>query len=126
MNVLLLSDVKMSQVELAGKNHVIVEGIISQQSALIDKSLKVFDFRNRYGSFVLAIKRQQELLREKIAHVRLKFSDTLLIMVPKERLENLRASNDLIVLKELDIHLRYEQYWWFSIIVIPGIIKDDK
>ena len=122
MKVLLLSDIKMSQEELTGKNHVIVEGIVSQQSALIGKTLKEFDFRSRFGSFVLAVKRQRELLREKIAHIRLKFSDTLLIMVPKERLDILRTSNDMIVLEELDIHLRYEPYWWFSIIVIPAVM----
>ena len=122
MKVLLLSDVKMNQAELSGKNHVIVEGIVSQQSALIGKTLQEFDFRSRFGSFVLAIKRQRELLRNKIAHIRLKFSDTLLIMVPKERLDILRTSNDLIVLEELDIHLRYERYWWFSILVIPAVM----
>ena len=122
MKVLLLSDVKMNQAELTGKNHVIVEGIISQQSSLIGKTLQEFDFRNRFGSFVLAVKHQRELLREKVAHIRLRFSDTLLIMVPKERLEMLRTSNDLIVLEELDIHLRYERYWWFSILVIPAVM----
>ena len=122
MKVLLLSDVKMNQAELIGKNHVIVEGIVSQQSALIGKTLQELDFRSRFGSFVLAVKRQRELLRNKIAHIRLKFSDTLLIMVPKERLDILRTSNDLIVLEELDIHLRYERYWWFSILVIPAVM----
>ena len=122
MKVLLLTDVKMNVAELTGKNHVIVEGLVSQQSALIGKTLQEFDFRNRYGSFVLAVKRQHELLRDKIAHIRLKFSDTLLIMVPKERLEILRTSNNLIVLEELDIHLRYERYWWFSILVIPAVM----
>ena len=122
MKVLLLSDVKMNQAELTGKNHVIVEGIISQQSSLIGKTLQEFDFRNRFGSFVLAVKHQRELLREKVAHIRLRFSDTLLIMVPKERLDMLRISNDLIVLEELDIHLRYERYWWFSILVIPAVM----
>ena len=122
MKVLLLSDVKMNQQELTGKNHVIVEGIVSEQSKLIGKTLREFNFRNRFGSFVLAIKRQQELLREKIAHIRLKFSDTLLIMVPKEQLETLRSTNDVIILEELDIHLRYEPYWWFSILVIPSVM----
>jgi len=122
MKVLLLTDVKMNVAELTGKNHVIVEGLVSQQSTLIGKTLQEFDFRNRYGSFVLAIKRQRELLRDKIAHIRLKFSDTLLIMVPKERLEILRTSNNLIVLEELDIHLRYERFWWFSILVIPAVM----
>ena len=44
MKVLLLSDIKMSQEELTGKNHVIVEGIVSQQSALIGKTLTFMSF----------------------------------------------------------------------------------
>ena len=122
MNVLLLSDVKMSQLELAGKNHVIVEGLIPLGSRLIGQSLQEINFRNRYRAFVLAIKRQQELLREKVAHVQLKFSDTLLIMVPRRDLPSMRDTKDLIILEELDIHLNYEKYWWLSILVIPLIM----
>ena len=59
-----------------------------------------FDFRERFTSFVLAIKRKQELLREKVAHIKLKFSDTLLIMVPRENLDSLRRLDDIIILEE--------------------------
>ena len=38
MSVLLLSDIIMNQEELTGKNHVVVEGIVSQQSKLIGKT----------------------------------------------------------------------------------------
>lgn len=122
MNVLLLSDVKMSELELAGKNHVIVEGLIPLGSRLIGQSLQDINFRSQYRAFVLAIKRQQELLREKVAHVRLKFSDTLLIMVPRRDLSAMRDTKDMIVLEELDIHLNYQKYWWLSILVIPTIM----
>ncbi len=94
----------------------------SNQSSIIGKTLNDFDFKHRFSSFVLAIKRQKELLREKIAHIRLKFSDTLLIMVPKAKVKALKESKDLIVFEELDIHLRYQQYWWLSIIVIPFVM----
>ncbi len=122
LNVLLLSDVKMTQQELTGQNHVIVEAVVSHGSGLIGKTLQEFDFRQRFNSFVLAIRRHRVDLMEKIAHIRLKFSDTLLVMVPKGRLESLKATKDLIVLEELDIHLRYERYWWLSILVIPLIM----
>ena len=122
MGVLLLSDVKINQNELTGQNFILVEGLISHQSGIIDKTLNDYDFKHRFSSFVLAIKRQKELLREKIAHIKLKFSDTLLIMVPKVKLKSLKESQDLIILEELDIHLRYQQYWWLSIIVIPMIM----
>ena len=122
MKVLLLTDVKMSEDELAGKNHVIVEGLIPIDSNLIGKTIMQFDFRERFTAFVLAIKRQQELLREKVAHIKLKFSDTLLVMVPRENLDSLRKLDDMIILEELDIHLRYERYWWVSILIIPTVM----
>ena len=115
----LLSDIKISQNDLSGENYVIVEGLIPQYSSLINKTINKIDFRRKFGAFVLAIQRQTELLRDKVAHTSLKFSDTLLIMSPKKKIEQLRDSNDLIVLEELDVHLRYEKYWWLSIIIIP-------
>ena len=121
-DLLMLSDIKLSHEELSGKNHVLVEGLISQNSSLIGLNLVDLNFRKRFDSFVLAIKRQTELLRDKVAHVKLKFSDTLLIMVSKSKLEKLRESDELIILEELDIHLRYERYWWLSILVIPMIM----
>ncbi len=121
-DLLMLSDVKLSQEELMGKNHILVEGLIPQGSSLIGKTLIDLNFRKSFESFVLAIKRQTELLREKVAHIKLKFSDTLLVMVSKDKLETLKDSNDIIVLEELDIHLKYERYWWLSILVIPLIM----
>jgi len=122
MNILLLSDVKMNQNELMGENFILVEALINHQSSIIDKTLNEYDFKHRFSSFVLAIKRQKELLRDKIAHIKLKFSDTLLIMVPKAKLDTVKGSQDLIVFEELDIHLKYQQYWWLSILVIPVIM----
>lgn len=120
--LLLLSEIKMNQQELAGENYILVEGLIPDNSNLINRSIGQIDFRNKFGSFVLAIKRQTELLRDKVARINLKFSDTLLIMVPKNKLDDLRLSNDLIVLEELDIHLRYQKYWWLSILIFPIIM----
>ena len=122
LELLLLSDIKLSQNELTGSNHVLIEGLIPQNSTIIGKTLSQLNYRQAYNSFVLAIKRQTELLREKVAHVKLKFSDTLLIMIPKDKIDKIKQSNDLIVLEELDIHLRYERYWWLSIMIIPLIM----
>tara|TARA_B100000941_G_scaffold287612_1_gene263065 strand:+ start:178 stop:1950 length:1773 start_codon:yes stop_codon:yes gene_type:complete len=122
MNMLLLSDVKMTQKELTGKNHVIVEAIVSQYSNMIGQTFKSYNFRNMFDGIVLAIRRQRETLREKIGKIILRFSDTLLILIPKGKLEELRNSSDLIVLEELKITLKYERYWWLSILVIPVIM----
>ena len=122
MNLLLLTDVKMTQQELSGENHVLIETIVSQGSSIIGKTLKEIDFRRRYYGFVLAIRRHSENLMQKIARIRLKFSDTLLIMIPKSKISELKATTDLILMEELDVSLRYEKYWWLSILVIPLIM----
>ena len=38
------------------------------------------------------------------------------------KLEQLKSSNDLIILEELDVHLRYQKYWWLSILIIPLVM----
>lgn len=121
-NILILPDIKMSQSELEGDNHVLVEAIVTQQSSLVGKTLTQANFRNVFSSFVLAIKRQQELLRNKVSQIRLKFSDTLLIMVPKDKLHKLKDSVNFVVLEELNIHLNYHRYWWLSVLVIPCVM----
>lgn len=120
--VLLLTDVKMSQAELAGQESVVVEGLVSPGSSLIGKSLKDVDFRNKFGAFVLAIRREGKTLREKIAHIVLHFADTLLIHVPKARLKVLVDSRDLAILQEHDIRLHKVRFWWLAIAIIPLIM----
>ena len=84
----------MNQEELEGKDHVLVEAIITEQSSIIGKTLYQFNFRRKLSSFVLAIKRQTELLREKVAHIKLKFSDTLLILIPRDKIDRLKSNSD--------------------------------
>lgn len=122
LGLLLLSDIKLSQNELTGNNHVLVEGLIPQNSTLIGKTLSQLNYREMYSSFVLAISRHSELLRDKVAHIKLRFSDTLLIMIPKDKIESISEKNELIILEELDIHLRYERYWWLSILLLPMLM----
>tara|TARA_B110000263_G_scaffold244537_1_gene252699 strand:- start:3 stop:1841 length:1839 start_codon:yes stop_codon:yes gene_type:complete len=122
LGLLLLSDIKLSQNELTGNNHVLVEGLIPQNSTLIGKTLSQLNYREMYSSFVLAISRHSELLRDKVAHIKLRFSDTLLIMIPKDKIESISEKNELIILEELDIHLRYEKYWWLSILLLPMLM----
>ena len=108
--------------KLAGSNYVIVEGLIPQNYSIIGNTISKIDFRHQFQGFVLAIRKQNQLLREKVAHIKLKFSETLLIMTPRNRLDNLRNSNEMVILEEFDLHLRYERYWWISVIVIPAIM----
>lgn len=120
--VLLLTDVKMSQAELAGQDNALVEGLITPGSSLIGKTLKQVDFRRKFGAFVLAIRREGKTLREKIAHIVLRFADTMLIHVPRSELSVVAESPDIAILQEHDVRLHKVRFWWLVIVLIPLIM----
>jgi di/tricarboxylate transporter len=120
--VALLSDVKLTDEELTGGEQVVVEALVSPASGLIGQTLREADFRRSYGAFVLAIRREQATLRERLARTPLRFADTLLIVAPRDRLGELRRNDDLIVTTEVDLHLRRERLWWLPLVLVPAIM----
>jgi di/tricarboxylate transporter len=120
--VALLSDVQLTEEELAGGEQVIVEALVSPTSSLIGRTLQDADFRRSYGGFVLAIRRAEATLRERLARTPLRFADTLLIVTAQDRLAELRHNNDLVVTSELDLRLRRERLWWLPILLIPAVM----
>jgi di/tricarboxylate transporter len=118
----LLSDVKLSDAELAGGEQVVVEAVISPNSSLIGRTLREVNFRVQYRAFVLAVRRLEETLHERLADTRLRFSDTLLVVTSRDRLEELRRQEDLVVTSELDLRLRRARFWWLPLALVPTIM----
>jgi len=120
--VYMLTDEKLNQEELTKEENLLVECLLTNQSELVGQSLKEANFRRRFGSFVLAIRREGDILRKKIAHVILRAFDTLLVYGSREKIREMRDSGGFIVLTELDRSLRKHRFWWLSIIVIIGAV----
>ena len=120
--VYMLTDEKLNQEELTKEENLLVECLVTNQSELVGQSLKEVNFRRRFGSFVLAIRREGDILRKKIAHVILRAFDTLLVYGSREKIREMRDSGGFIVLTELERSLRKHRFWWLSIIVIIGAV----
>lgn len=118
----LLTDVKLTDQELAGGEQIVVEALIRPNSSLIGHTLKDLDFRRHYRAFVLAVRRHGETLRQKLAHTPLRFSDTLLMVASRAQIEELRDSEDLVVISEVDLRVHRKRFWWLPIAVIPSIM----
>jgi di/tricarboxylate transporter len=116
--VTMLTDEKLTQDELIHDDNTLVECLITNKTDLVGKSLMEINFRRRFGSFILAIRREGEILRKKIAHVVLQAFDTLLIYGPIEKIKELSDSGDFIVLGEIEATLQKHKYWWVSVAVI--------
>ncbi len=120
--VALLTDEKLTHTELTQADNVLVECILTENSSLLDRSLMEANFRRRFGSFVLAIRREGAIFRRKIAHIVMRAFDTLLIYGPREKINEMAATGDFLVLDELDAPLKKPRYWWMSLVVIISAV----
>jgi di/tricarboxylate transporter len=117
-NLALLTDEKLTQEELEQENHILAECLVTDNSELIGQTLQDANFRRTFGSFVLAIRREGEVIRRKLAHFILKPFDTLLVYGPKDRISQLASKEGFIVLGKADANLDSHPLWWLSIATI--------
>ncbi|GAB4301928.1 MAG: SLC13 family permease [Geminocystis sp.] len=100
----ILADFKFNSQELEEQNNSqeekIAEVLILSNSRLIGSSLKDLRFRQRYNATVLAVRRGQELIRERFGKIPLRFGDLLLIQAPKDSFIGLQTTRELLVLEE--------------------------
>ncbi|ELZ28848.1 sodium/sulfate symporter family transporter [Halosimplex carlsbadense 2-9-1] len=95
-------DVDEAELEQANERENLVEVVIAPGSSLVGESLASANFRQRYDATVLALRRGQELFRQRMDDVRLRVGDTLLIQGPPDSIERLNANRDFIVAQEID------------------------
>ena len=123
LDVALLPDVKLTEEELAEGGQVTTEALVPPTSSLIGRTLTSAGFRARFGGFVMAIRRHARTRRDKVAGTILRAWDALLILVPRDGLERLRSSPDLIVLAEaVPFRLQRPRLWWLILALLPLVI----
>ncbi|MFC1528249.1 SLC13 family permease [Candidatus Neomarinimicrobiota bacterium] len=120
--VTLLTDEKLTEKELVQEDNVLVQCLLTDKSDLTGKSLMQINFRRRFGAFVLAIRREGEILRKKIAHITLRTFDTLLIYGSRQNIDRISESDGFIVLDEIDTQLKKHRLWWLGIVVILTVV----
>jgi di/tricarboxylate transporter len=79
-----------------------VEVLLPPGSALSGECLRDLRFRQRTNATVLALRRGNQLVRERLGQVVLREGDVLLLQGPKDAIRGLQANNDLVVLEQLE------------------------
>ncbi|AFY77796.1 di-/tricarboxylate transporter [Pleurocapsa sp. PCC 7327] len=122
----ILADVKFGngslESELDTGEEKIAEVLILSNSRLIGATLKDLRFRQRYNATVLAIRRGEELLRERLGKVPLRFGDLLLVQGPKESFIGLQTTRELLVLEERDVENLRQNKAWIALAIILGVV----
>jgi len=94
---------KSLEAQLSTEDEGIAEILIPSSSNLIGSTVKELRFRQRYNVTVLAIHRGQEITRERLSEIRLKFGDVILVQGPKQSLLGLQIDRNLLVLTQRDL-----------------------
>ena len=114
----LLIDEKLTQKELEQEDNILMECMLTDKSDIVGKTLMQTNFRKRFRTFILAIRRDGSIIRKKVAHVILHTYDTLLIYGRRKEIDKLSSRGDFILLGEVQADLIKSRYWWVSIVAI--------
>lgn len=122
----ILPDVKFNQKTLATELNSTEEGVaevlILSNSRLIGATLKDLRFRQRYNLTVLALRRGEELIRERLGRVSLKFGDLLLVQGDKQSLLGLQTTRELLVIEQKEPEAIRRDKAWLAIAIILGVV----
>ena len=122
----ILPDIKFQnncwEKDLSSGEERIAEVLILSNSNLIGSTLKDIRFRQRYNATVLAIRRGEELVRERLGQIRLRFGDVLLLQGPNESFLGLQTSRDLLVIGERDIETLRKDKAGIAVTIGLGVV----
>ena len=78
------------------------ESLIPAGSTLAGASLRELRFRQRHNATVLALRRGQQTVQERLGQALLRAGDVLLIQAPLDSIRGLQSSNDLLILDQVE------------------------
>jgi di/tricarboxylate transporter len=99
-----------------------VEVLLPSGSTLAGDCLRDLRFRQRYNVTVLALRRGNQVLRERLGRAPLREGDVLLLQGPKDAIRGLQASNDLVVLEQLEKDLPTVSRKWVALLIAATVI----
>ena len=122
----LLPDIKFNpqslEQELSSANEGVAEVLILSNSRLIGTTLKDLRFRQRYNLTVLAIRRGEELIRDRLNRTPLRFGDLLLVRGDRQSLLGLQTTRELLVIEQKEPEAIRRDKAWIAIAIILGVI----
>ena len=93
---LVIEDKKIALDSLTSAEIHLVELELSEESSLINRSLRQIDFRNRFGLIVLAIRRGETSMRTNLEIIPLQAGDKLLVQGDQSHFDTFREQKDFI------------------------------
>jgi di/tricarboxylate transporter len=113
---------KLKDETLQGEDVRLIEVMVAPNSRLVGRTLTGLSFRWRYDSIAMAIQQRGHVIREKLANVRLRLGDVMLLLCHTDTLPRLRAHEDFIVLHEVDQPARRARKAPLALFIIAAVV----
>jgi len=118
----LRSEVKYGEKDLTSEAKSLVETVISPSSRLVGLTLKEADFRNEYGAFVLAIRKQGKTIRDRLGVIKLEAGDSLLLQGRTGFAERLNKATDFLTIQEKDLPSVRSDRAVCACVIVGGVV----
>jgi di/tricarboxylate transporter len=102
------------------KHANVVEVVVSQNSALINKTVRDSDFRGKYDAAIISLHRNGEKIETKLGNVVLKSGDVLLLFAGDNFISRSGNSNDFYFISMVSEYLKLD--WYRAIALVGGML----
>ncbi len=102
------------------KKTEVVEIVVSQNSSLINKSVKEINFRGKYDAAIIAVHRNGERIEGKLGDVVLKAGDVLLLFTGGDFVSRTLNTRDFYFISKVRDFIKLE--WWKIAILFGGTL----
>lgn len=92
------AEVGLGLEQIAAHEALLVEAAIPPNSAVIGKTIRELNFRQRFRMTILAVHRRGVNVREQLDTLRLEFGDTLLMLGTEQAIQYLRSTEEILLL----------------------------
>jgi len=116
------SEHKYADRDLTHDERALAEGIIAPGSMLEGQTLREADIRNKYGVFVLAIRKRGEIIRDHLGNIQLEAGDSLLLQGKKGFIERLSQHHDFLTMQEFEMPTVRSDRALCSIVIVAAVV----
>ncbi|MCP9888670.1 SLC13 family permease [Cyanobium sp. ATX 6A2] len=100
----------------------LTEVLLPTGSMLAGSSLRELRFRQRFNATVLAVKRANTTLHDRLGRLPLKAGDLLLLQAPLDAIRGLQENSELVVLDELESDLPTTHRKWLAVLTMALVL----
>jgi di/tricarboxylate transporter len=100
----------------------LTEVLLPTGSLLAGSSLRDLRFRQRFNATVLAVKRANTTLHDRLGRLPLKAGDLLLLQAPLDAIRGLQENSELVVLDDLESDLPTTDRKWLAVLTMALVL----